>query len=112
MTKSPNIQAVKLSALLLSNLESFMTACYLYTRVYALYDKISALYGPCSENIHDFEERGSLSSLKRITSTMVLFVADSCGLEPIAKQPALILAATNFSPRPNGTWLRASSRRN
>jgi hypothetical protein len=27
----------------------------------------------------------SLSSLKRITSTMALFIADWCGLEPIAK---------------------------
>jgi acetylornithine deacetylase len=65
-------------------LQSFMTAGYLDTRVYALYDKIPALcYGPYSENIHGFDERVSLASLKRITSTMALFVADWCGLEPI-----------------------------
>jgi acetylornithine deacetylase len=68
------------------SLESFMTAGYLDTRVYALYDKIPALcYGPYSENIHGFDERVSLSSLRRITSTMALFIADWCGLEPIAK---------------------------
>lgn len=66
-------------------LQSFMTAGYLDTRVYALYDKVPALcYGPYSENIHGFDERVSLSSLKRITSTMALFIADWCGLEPIA----------------------------
>jgi acetylornithine deacetylase len=66
-------------------LQSFMTAGYLDTRVYALYDKIPALcYGPYSENIHGFDERVSLSSLKQITSTMALFIADWCGLETIA----------------------------
>ena len=65
-------------------LQSFMTAGYLDTRVYALYDKIPALcYGPYSENIHGFDERVSLASLRRITATMALFVAEWCGLEPI-----------------------------
>ncbi|WP_424631487.1 ArgE/DapE family deacylase [Bradyrhizobium sp. SYSU BS000235] len=65
-------------------LQSFMTAGYLDTRVYALYDKIPALcYGPYSENIHGFDERVSLASLKRITTTMALFIADWCGLEAI-----------------------------
>lgn len=65
-------------------LKSFMTPGYLDTRVYALYDKIPALcYGPISENIHGFDERVNLPSLKRITGTMALFVAEWCGLEPI-----------------------------
>lgn len=65
-------------------LQSFMTAGYLDTRVYALYDKIPALcYGPYSENIHGFDERVSLASLRRITSTIALFVAEWCGLERI-----------------------------
>jgi acetylornithine deacetylase len=64
-------------------LQSFMTPGYLDTRVYALYDKIPSLcYGPISENIHGFDERVSLASLKRITGTMALFVAEWCGLEP------------------------------
>ncbi|KFC73885.1 Acetylornithine deacetylase or succinyl-diaminopimelate desuccinylase [Bosea sp. LC85] len=65
-------------------LKSFMTAGYLDTRVYALYDKIPALcYGPISENIHAFDERVSLASLKRITGTMALFVAEWCGVESV-----------------------------
>ncbi len=68
-----------------SPLRSFMTAGYLDARVYALYDKIPALcYGPKSENIHAFDERVSLASLKRITGTMALFVAEWCGVESIA----------------------------
>lgn len=67
-------------------LKSFMTPGYLDTRVYALYDRIPSLcYGPISENIHGFDERVSLASLKRITGTMALFVAEWCGLEP--KEP-------------------------
>lgn len=67
-----------------------MTAGYLDTRVYALYDKIPALcYGPYSENIHGFDERVSISSLKRITTTMALFVADWCGVEPIDQSGVL-----------------------
>lgn len=65
-------------------LESFMTAGYLDTRVYALYDRIPALcYGPISENIHGVDERVSLASLKRITGAMALFVAEWCGLEDV-----------------------------
>jgi acetylornithine deacetylase len=66
-------------------LQSFMTAGYLDARVYALYDKIPALcYGPISQNIHGFDERVSLASLKRITTAMALFVADWCGVEDCA----------------------------
>ena len=63
-------------------LESFMTPGYLDTRVYALYDRIPALcYGPVSENIHGVDERVSLRSVKDITATMALFIAEWCGLE-------------------------------
>jgi len=66
-------------------LESFMTAGYLDTRVHALYDRVPALcYGPTSRNIHGFDEAVSLSSLQRITTTMALFVAEWCGVEPLA----------------------------
>lgn len=64
-------------------LESFMTAGYLDTRVHALYDKIPALcYGPITQNIHGFDERCSIASLKRITTAMALFTAEWCGVEP------------------------------
>ncbi len=65
-------------------LESFMTAGYIDTRVYALYDRVPALcYGPTSRNIHGFDECVSLSSLKRITTAMALFVAEWCGVEAV-----------------------------
>jgi acetylornithine deacetylase len=65
-------------------LKSFMTAGYLDTRVYALYDRIPALcYGPISKNIHGFDERVSLASVKRITAAMALFIAEWCGVEPL-----------------------------
>lgn len=64
-------------------LESFMTASYLDSRVYALYDRIPSLcYGPISQNIHGFDERVSLASIKRTTTAMALFVAEWCGVEP------------------------------
>ncbi len=63
-------------------LRSFMTAGYLDTRVYALYDRIPALcYGPKTQNIHGIDERASISSIRRITGTMALFIADWCGVE-------------------------------
>ena len=63
-------------------LESFVTAGYLDTRVYSLYDQIPALcYGPISRNIHGADECVSLSSVRRVTATMALFVAEWCGVE-------------------------------
>jgi acetylornithine deacetylase len=68
-------------------LESFMTAGYLDARVYALYDRIPALcYGPISQNIHGFDERVSLASVKRITAAMALFIAEWCGVERLEAQ--------------------------
>lgn len=65
-------------------LESFTTAGYLDTRVYALYNRIPALcYGPVSRNIHGFDECVSLASVKRITQAMALFIAEWCGTEAI-----------------------------
>ena len=70
-----------------SALQSFMSPSYLDARVHALYDKVPTLcYGPISENIHAFDERVSLASLKRITGAMALFIAEWCGLEAIEGQ--------------------------
>jgi acetylornithine deacetylase len=65
-------------------MRSFMTPGYLDARVFALYDRIPALcYGPKSENIHGVDERVSLASLRRVTATMALFIADWCGVESL-----------------------------
>lgn len=63
-------------------LRSFMSPSYLDTRIHALYEGVPALcYGPRAENIHGFDERVSLASVKRCTTAMALFVADWCGVE-------------------------------
>ena len=65
------------------DLESFMTAGCLDTGVHALYDQTPALcYGPFSQNIHGFDGRVSIASVKRITGTIALFFAEWCGTEP------------------------------
>ena len=67
-----------------ATLESAVSTAYLDARVYALYDKIPTLcYGPISRNIHGVDECVSLSSLKRVTTAMALFIADWCGLEAV-----------------------------
>lgn len=69
------------------SLESFVTAGYLDGRVFVLYQDTPCLvYGPYSENIHAFDERVSLASLKRVTGTIALFVAEWCGLEALATE--------------------------
>ena len=66
-------------------LRSVTMPCYLDARVHALYESVPALcYGPIGENIHGFDERVSLVSLKRITTAMALFVAQWCGTEPLS----------------------------
>jgi acetylornithine deacetylase len=65
-------------------LKSFTSPAYLDCRVYSLYDKIPALcYGPTTEGVHGFDERCSISSLKRITTAMALFIAEWCGVEAV-----------------------------
>jgi len=66
-------------------LETMTTPAYLDARVYALYNNIPTLcYGPVSRNIHGFDECVSLSSLRKVTKAMALFVADWCGTEPVS----------------------------
>lgn len=64
-------------------LESMVTPAYLDGRVFVLYDNCPCLvYGPYSEGIHGFDERVSLSSVRRVTGSIALFIAEWCGLEP------------------------------
>lgn len=65
-------------------LESMVTPAYLDGRVFVLYDNCPCLvYGPYSEGIHGFDERVSLSSIKRVTGSIALFIAEWCGLEQL-----------------------------
>ncbi|WP_306127886.1 ArgE/DapE family deacylase [Roseovarius sp. MMSF_3350] len=51
-------------------------------RFFGLYADTPALvYGPRAEAIHGFNERVELESLRRVTQTTALFIADWCGTE-------------------------------
>ncbi len=51
-------------------------------RIFGLYADIPTLvYGPKAESIHGFNERVNLESMRRVTQTIALFIADWCGLE-------------------------------
>lgn len=51
------------------------------TRFYGLYHGMPALcWGPAAENVHGFDERVNLASVRRVTETIALFVASWCGL--------------------------------
>lgn len=63
-------------------LKASATPAYLDARVFVLYDDTPALvYGPVSERIHGFDERVELESVRRVTQTVALFMADWCGIE-------------------------------
>ncbi len=65
-------------------LEAAVTPAYLDGRVFVLYGDCPCLvYGPRSENIHGFDERVSLDSIRRVTKTVALYIADWCGLDPL-----------------------------
>ncbi|BBK37207.1 acetylornithine deacetylase [Allostella sp. ATCC 35155] len=51
-------------------------------RFFGLYAGIPALvYGPKAENIHGYDERVDLESLRRTTQATALFIAEWCGIE-------------------------------
>jgi acetylornithine deacetylase len=51
-------------------------------RFFGLYAGIPALvYGPQAEDYHGFDERVNLDSVRKVTRTIALFIADWCGLE-------------------------------
>lgn len=65
-----------------AELESFTTPGYLDARVFVIYGDIPTLvYGPKSLDIHGFDERVHIESLRRITKSIALFIAQWCGVE-------------------------------
>jgi acetylornithine deacetylase len=64
-----------------AELDSSLAPAYLDGRVFVLYGDCPCLvYGPYSENIHGFDERVSLSSIRQTTRSLALFTARWCGL--------------------------------
>lgn len=64
-----------------ADLQSFTTPGYLDGRVFVQYGGIPTLvYGPVSEAIHGNDERVDLESVRRITKSIALFVAEWCGV--------------------------------
>jgi acetylornithine deacetylase len=52
-------------------------------RFFGLYGGMPALvYGPTAERIHAFDERVELESIRRVTQTIALFIANWCGTTP------------------------------
>jgi acetylornithine deacetylase len=66
------------------NLDAITSLAYLDGRVFVLYDETPCLvYGPVSDNIHGFDERVSIDSIRNVTTTLALFIANWCGLEEL-----------------------------
>lgn len=69
-----------------TDLKQFPVTATTDARFFGLYADIPALvYGPTAENIHGFNERVSLESMRNVTQSIALFIADWCGLEPGSK---------------------------
>lgn len=64
------------------NLEQEAITATTDARFFGLYADTPALvYGPRAEAIHGFNERVDLESVRRVTQSTALFIADWCGLE-------------------------------
>ena len=51
-------------------------------RFFGLYaDTPAMVYGPESEDIHGFDERVNIDSIRRVTQSIALFIADWCGIK-------------------------------
>lgn len=69
-----------------SELKTFTTPGYLDARVFTIYGEMPTLvYGPKSQDIHGFDERVHLESLKLVTKTIALFIANWCGVQEFSK---------------------------
>jgi acetylornithine deacetylase len=53
-------------------------------RFFGLYAGLPALvYGPQSDDVHGFDERVNIESIRKITQSTALFIAEWCGLEKV-----------------------------
>jgi acetylornithine deacetylase len=56
-------------------------------------------YGPYAENIHGYDERVRLDSVRRVTGAIALFIAEWCGLEAASQENSE--AGVTVGPREN-----------
>ena len=66
-----------------TELSGFPSTALTDGRIYGhFYGMPTLVYGPIAENIHSFDERVNLKSVRNITQSVALFIAEWCGLEP------------------------------
>lgn len=66
-------------------LEEHVSPATTDARIFGLYGGIpSIVYGPSAQRPHGYDEAVSLESLRKVTQTYALFIAQWCGLEPAA----------------------------
>lgn len=64
------------------DLTSFTIRSYLDARVFVNYGNMPTLiYGPVTENIHGFDERVNIESIRECTKSIALFIASWCGVK-------------------------------
>lgn len=65
-----------------TELKTFTTPGYLDARVFVNYGNIPTLvYGPVTEDIHGYDERVNIESLRKCTKSIALFAASWCGVK-------------------------------
>jgi acetylornithine deacetylase len=69
-----------------SELDAIASTATTDARFFGLYGDMPALvYGPRAEFIHGFDERVDLQSLRNVTKTLALFIAEWCGLARVGQ---------------------------
>jgi acetylornithine deacetylase len=67
-----------------TELETIAMPGYIDSRCYGLYAGVPALvYGPLGERLHGADERVNIDSMRQITKTLALFIAEWCGVEEL-----------------------------
>ncbi|TIW77185.1 MAG: M20/M25/M40 family metallo-hydrolase, partial [Mesorhizobium sp.] len=65
-------------------LTEHVTSATTDARFFGLYaDTPAIVYGPICRMPHGYDEAVDLDSVRKVTQTIALFIADWCGLEPI-----------------------------
>ena len=83
MVEGPSLEAAH-GAVTGTALDRGPTTATTDARFFGLYADTPALvYGPTAEAIHGFNERVELESIRRVTQTTALFIAECCGLEAV-----------------------------